>query len=91
MAMKALWFGVLLLFGCSADPVAQGSSDNKDVTAVIIANVDGCSVYRVQDGGAQTLYFVRCPVGATQTSWETTHMAGKMIVVDHHKTDTVTR
>lgn len=50
----------LLLAGCGADPISKTDTGNPRFTASIIGKVDGCDIWRMQDGSARTLYFARC-------------------------------
>ncbi len=59
---------LLILSSCSPDPIVTADSGNKDVTADLIARVDGCNIWRIY--AARSVYFARCPEGARTTQWE---------------------
>jgi hypothetical protein len=58
----------IALAGCSAKPISQTDTGNNDLSAALIAVIDGCKIYRFVDGG-RTVYFAKCGA-AGSTSWE---------------------
>ena len=66
------------LAGCQASPLERVSSLNPDVRAVVVAHVDGCTVYRLEGVLARDVAFVRCPsVQPTTTQSSSVEVCGK--------------
>lgn len=59
----------LALAGCGADAIDTTDTGNTDVSAGLIATVDGCKLWRVKDGALTNVYVVICP-NSTQTQWD---------------------
>lgn len=70
--MKALTAiaALLLLGACSKDPIQSTQTDNRDLSVDILANVDGCRIYRFEDA-AHYVYFTRCGSSTATQSWYT--------------------
>lgn len=65
-------FSILLLSACGADVIETKDTGNAGVTGGKLAVMDGCTIYRFQDGSEKRyIYFVKCNAGGTlNTSWE---------------------
>jgi hypothetical protein len=59
---------ILLLTGCGADVIKSSETRNPGVSGGVLAVVDGCTVYKLNDGD-RNIYFVKCG-GTTTTSWQ---------------------
>ena len=70
----------LALVACSADPIETARTGNPGVQAGLIAQIEGCNLYRVRDGIDRTVYLAICPGGASRTSW--TERCGKSCTRD---------
>jgi hypothetical protein len=69
MRRALLLAATLVLAGCSADPIETARTGNPGVKAGLIAQIEGCNLYRVRDGDSRTVYVAVCPGGASRTSW----------------------
>lgn len=61
----------LMLAACGADPIATANSGNPDVQANLIAEVDGCRIWRIRDGNERKVYMANCAEGDARTEWTT--------------------
>lgn len=62
---------LLALAGCGADPIGQGETGNADVSAAQIATIDGCRLWRVNDGYSYRVYMATCgPAQRADIQWE---------------------
>jgi hypothetical protein len=76
MKTLALILGLLMLVGCTADPVSSTKTNNKNITVDFLFEHEGCKVYRFDDGSGQTVYYANCgPQSTSETSWQ--HSCGK--------------
>lgn len=57
----------LLLMGCPAD-LNNPTKTPGGATVGRLAEIDGCTVYRIEDGSFAYRYFVRCPCVAQYAS-----------------------
>lgn len=70
MKKLAIAFSILLLSACGADVMETKDTGNTGVTGGKLAVMDGCTIYRFQDGGERRyIYFVKCG-NTVNTSWE---------------------
>ena len=65
-----------VLSGCGNEPMERQVSKNGTESG-LIAVVDDCRIWRVQDGNRETVYFARCPEGSAPVNWEVTRSSGK--------------
>lgn len=66
----------LMLAGCGAEPIERTNSGNPDVSAGLLAEVDGCRIWRLSDGNSRNVYFANCSGRAQRMSWEERHPCG---------------
>lgn len=78
---------VLVLAGCTADPVRSDRTNNADLDVSTLFDYDGCRMYRFEDGG-RFIYFARCG-SDVRTSWGETHSNGKTAYTTNHDVQTV--
>lgn len=55
----------LLLAACGAEPIGTGETKNPEVKAYLLAEVDGCRIWKVYDKDWDRFYFARCPDNQT--------------------------
>jgi hypothetical protein len=65
---------VLAVSSCTAMAEGYANSSNREVKVEKLTEVEGCVVYRFDDGGF-THYFTRCPTAPTVT--DSTQSCGK--------------
>lgn len=69
---------VLALVGCDA------STENRSHKYIMPEGMEDCRVFRMEgDGGAQTLYVVRCPNSQVNTNWSQ-YNTGTKTYHDYH-------
>lgn len=54
---------LMLLTGCAKSPISTQRTDNPAVQSSLLATIDGCRVWRFEDGG-RLHYFARCADGS---------------------------
>ena len=82
----ALFSVLAILQGCSKDPISVEVSSNTNVTVDFLFEHDGCKLYRFVDGG-KPIYYAKCRE-STQTTWNSTNLAGKVVVTVPHQVST---
>jgi hypothetical protein len=66
---------VLFLAGCGVAPISTSETGNPNMQAELIAVVDGCNVWRLND--VRYVYLYRCPDGAGSSQYDYTVSNGK--------------
>ena len=84
--MKYILLLALVLTGCSVEPERTIKSSNQKLDVHVIGTVDGCTIYRFDDG--ETVHFVRC-IGSPIAEAEWSDMHGKVSV--RHQVETITQ
>ncbi len=59
---------LIVLSGCTVDPVTQSNTNNKAIQVDLLFTHDGCNVYRFTDG--EYHYFVKCKDASTQAAFD---------------------
>jgi len=59
----------LLLASCGAEPIERSATGNADVSAGLLAVVDGCRIWRLNDGNSRSVYFANCSGRAQRAEW----------------------
>lgn len=91
MKLKLILGGVavlsmcLLASGCADEGIRKTTSDNPNISPVLLFTHDGMSVYRFSDAG-RYVYYVD---GRGRTEWTTAHSTGKSTVIKQHEVETV--
>jgi hypothetical protein len=69
--MRQTLFGLPLLVSCAfAQPIATRATNNPEIKAETLFEVDGCTIYRFWDGPAPR-YFTRCAAAAPSSAgWD---------------------
>jgi hypothetical protein len=73
---------IILLAGCNSAMETEKSPNG--ATAEMIATVDGCRIWRINDG--RHVYFARCPEGAADIGYSYVISTGKVTTVSHVET-----
>lgn len=70
---------LILLTGCSKDPIEIKQSNNENVPVSLLFEHDWCKMYRFEDGGREH-YYAKCGQ-ASETITQQIHGCGKGCVV----------
>jgi hypothetical protein len=68
--------GVVVIVGCTKDPVSTTYTNNPEVPVSVLFEYDGCKMYRFADDGRHH-YYAKCENAKVQTENSHTESCGK--------------